>query len=63
MLIQKGINMKSNAWYIMFPNDVYAMGPIRFENPVDETEVRKWTKNWAKVKKLPNGFSCWITRD
>ena len=54
---------KSNAWYIMFPNDVYAMGPIRFNKPTAETKVRQWARNWAGVSRLPQGFSCWKTND
>lgn len=55
--------MKAKAWYIKFPRDVYAMGPIRFENEVGETEVRKYAKNWAGCSRLPNGFQCWTTSD
>ena len=55
--------MKAKAWYIMFPNDTYAMGPIRFETPVNETKVREWARNWAGVTRLVNGFQCWTTSD
>jgi len=54
---------KSTAWYIMFPNDVYAMGPVRFNKPTSESQVKQWARNWAGVTRLPNGFSCWKTND
>ena len=55
--------MKAKAWYIKFPCDAYAMGPIRFEKEVGELEVKKWTREWAGVTKLVNGFQCWTTND
>lgn len=55
--------MKSKAWYIKFPLDAYALGPIRFDVEVDEIEVRKYSKRWSGVKRLPRYFECWITND
>lgn len=51
--------MKSKAWYIKFPLDVYALGPVRFDNPVGEKEVREYARKWSGVKRLPQGFQCW----
>jgi len=31
---------KSNAWYVKFPLDCYALGPLRFPQPVTEREAR-----------------------
>jgi hypothetical protein len=55
--------MKSKAWYISFPCDAYALGPIRFDHEADEQEVRQYARNWAGVTRLPNGFECWTTND
>jgi len=46
-------------WYIKFPQDVYAMGPVDFEKPVEEKAVRKYARGWEGVSRLPNGFECW----
>ncbi|MEN6549944.1 MAG: hypothetical protein ABFE07_28205 [Armatimonadia bacterium] len=57
--------MKSRAWYIKFPQDAYALGPVRFAQPVGESRVREWTRKWEfgmehfKGKRLPTGFQCW----
>lgn len=51
--------MKSRAWYIHFPGDPYALGPVRFEQPVSERELRAWVRAWAGLRRLPRGFSCW----
>ncbi len=51
--------MKSKAWYIKFPQDAYALGPVRFSEPKSEAEVRQWARAWEGVKRLPAGFSCW----
>jgi hypothetical protein len=53
----------SKAWYIKFPGDAYALGPIRFNHEANETEVREYAKEWAGVKRLPKGFQCWPTDD
>ena len=55
--------MKSKAWYIKFPRDVYALGPIRFENEVGENEVKDWAREWSGTSKLPNGLEYWTTSD
>jgi hypothetical protein len=55
--------MKSKAWYIKFPIDPFALGPVRFEKPVGERAVRKWTREWDHLKRLPRGFECWPTND
>lgn len=51
--------MKATAWYIYFPGDTYPLGPVYFDHPVGERKVRQWTREWAKVTRLPNYFSCW----
>jgi len=53
--------MKAKRWYIKFPLDVYALGPVDFENPVGETEVRKYAREFSGCSRLPKGFECWVT--
>lgn len=65
---EKGFIIKSNAWYIKFPADAYALGPVRFEKPVGEREVRKYAREFeygknTEGKRLPHGFACWATDD
>ena len=55
--------MRSKAWYIMFPNDPYALGPVRFEKEVTETEVREYARKFEGCTRLPQGFHCWTTND
>lgn len=55
--------MKSKAWYIKFPTDAYAMGPVRFSEPVDEQAARKYARRLEGVKRLPKTFECWATTD
>jgi len=52
---------KSTAWYIKYPCDFYALGPVRFDRPVGEEEVRKYARNWSGVTRLPKGWECWPT--
>jgi hypothetical protein len=54
---------KSKAWYIHYPGDAYAMGPVCFDAPVGVMAVREWAKDWEKVSKLPVGVACWPTKD
>jgi len=51
--------MRAKRWYIKFPLDAYAMGPIDFEKEVNEKFVREYTRKWEGVKRLPQGFQCW----
>jgi len=51
--------MKRSAWYIKFPGDAYALGPVRFQEPVTETEVRAYARKFDGCKRLPVGFECW----
>jgi len=46
--------MKSSAWYALFPNDPYAIGPFRFERPISEREFRAYLRWWE---------GCWIGRE
>ena len=54
--------MKSKAWYIKFPGDAYALGPVRFREPVDEKTVREYARKFDGCKRLSNGFACWKTK-
>ena len=51
--------MKSKTWYIKFPLDAYALGPVHFPTEVGEKEVRKYAREFEGVKRLPKGFECW----
>lgn len=51
----------SEHWYIKFPLDAYALGPVHFEKPVGERQVRAWTREWDHLARLPRGFQCWPT--
>jgi len=58
--------MRSWKWYIQFPLDAYALGPVYFDKrdyrkPPNERDVRQYTREWEKIKRLPTGFSCWPT--
>ena len=52
--------MKAKRWYIKFPQDVYALGPVEFDEPVGEKEVRHYARVFEGCVRLPNGFECWI---
>lgn len=54
--------MLSQKWYIKFPADAYAMGPVDFGKPVDEAAVRKYARKFDGCKRLPRGFECWPTK-
>lgn len=51
--------MTSTAWYMLWPGDAYAMGPVRFKEPKTEAEFRAYAREWAGVKRLPEDFQCW----
>lgn len=46
-------------WYIHYPSDAYAMGPIELPADYKEADVRKYAREFSGCYKLPNGFSCW----
>ena len=46
-------------WYIKFPCDAYALGPIDFPVDADENDVRDYAKRWGGYKQLPEDFECW----
>lgn len=48
-----------NKWYIKFPGDVYAMGPIDFPADSTEKDVREYAREFDGCKRLPAGFECW----
>ena len=54
-----GMCVKSSNWFIKFPRDAYAMGPVRFDTLVTEARVREWARAFAGVARLPRGFQCW----
>jgi hypothetical protein len=52
--------VKSKRWYIKFPADAYALGPVTFKKEVSEEEVMEYAREeFEKVCKLPDGFQCW----
>ena len=51
--------MTAKKWYIKFPLDAYALGPMKFSNPVGEEEVRHKARVFSGCKRLPKGFECW----
>jgi hypothetical protein len=55
----KRYTQTSTAWYVKYPGDVYALGPIRFKKPVGKMAVREYLREWEKVEKLPVGIEMW----
>lgn len=55
--------METNRWYIKFPADAYALGPIAFSSGDGEKEVRKYAREFEGCPRLPRGFECWRTND
>jgi len=55
--------MKSHRWYIKYPRDVYALGPVEFDKPMDKKAVRKYCREFNGIKRLPIGFECWPAED
>ena len=60
--------MRAWKWYLKFPLDAYALGPVHFDRrkydkPPDEKEARQYAREWEGVKRLPQGFQCWPTND
>lgn len=53
--------MKSSAWFAHWKPDAYALGPFRFEKPVNEREARAYIRKWAGVKTL-HGWAVWPTK-
>lgn len=51
----------SKKWYCKFPLDAYALGPIEFENYINEKMFRKYVRKWLGIKKLSKYFQCWTT--
>lgn len=57
--------MKSSAWYVKFPLDAYALGPLRFTRPVTEAEARAEARRFHhgtenQDRPLPVGTALWI---
>lgn len=52
--------MKSKAWYIKLPGEVYVYGLVRFDTLVSEGVLRQWVRNWLNSgKRLPYGTEVW----
>jgi hypothetical protein len=48
---------KPRRWYIKFPLDAYALGPV--DGIHNEREAREFARKFEGVKRLPRGFQCW----
>ena len=46
-------------WYIKFPMDAYALGPVEFDHEATEQEAREYAREFDGCKRLPVGFECW----
>lgn len=55
--------MKAKSWYIRFPGDAYAFGPVTWSKPVGEDKVRAYARIFDGCQTLPKGFECWPTTD
>lgn len=55
--------MIGTAWYIKFPADAYALGPVRFKEPVSESIVREYARKHFGYTRLPFDFSCWLASE
>lgn len=51
--------MKATKWYVKYPADAYAIGPVEFNEAVEEPRVRQWARDFDGIKRLPQGFECW----
>lgn len=51
--------MTAKRWFIKFPLDPYALGPVEFEKKVGEREAREFARNFDGCRRLPAGFQCW----
>lgn len=51
------------SWYIKFPADAYALGPVRFGASVREAQVREYARKFEGRARPPRGFQCWPTSD
>jgi hypothetical protein len=56
--------MKSARWYVKFPLDAYALGPLRFDCPVDERGARAEARRFHhgiqhQDRPLPRGTQVW----
>lgn len=62
-LIKRGVNtmktLKARRWFIKFPSDAYALGPVSFQKPVTESTVRQYAREFDGLKRLPVNFACW----
>ena len=54
------MDKKIRKWYIKFPADAYALGPIDFSAEDTEKEVRAYAREFEGVTRLTRGFECWL---
>jgi hypothetical protein len=50
--------VRAKHWFVKFPADAYAMGPIHFDKPVDVETVRLHARKLHGTR-LPFQFTCW----
>lgn len=57
--------MRTKRWYIKYPLDAYALGPITLNKPTSNPKkVREYVREtYHRGEKLPRGFQCWPTSD
>lgn len=55
--------VESTAWYVHFPGQVYANGPVRFDQPADRERMMEWVRNYLTVDgeklPIPEGTEVW----
>jgi len=61
-VIEGDNSMKSKKWYIKYPCDAYALGPVYFDKEVGEQKVREWARDFDDITRLPNGWQCWTAQ-
>ena len=54
----RGWKKRTSRWFIKFPLDAYALGPVDVRGN-SERAARRWAREWSGVDRLPEGFSCW----
>ena len=50
--------MRSAHWSVHYPGEVYA-NDLRFNKPLNESEVRAYLRDFHKVERLSNGLEVW----
>jgi hypothetical protein len=54
-----GEKQRSRRWYVKWPNQPYAFGPIDYGTEVSEQQVRELSRRGHKLRRLPRGWQCW----